>query len=225
MGALGHGKAAAAVEQWSRRQQEDLSDRRKRELNQLLDRFDKDTLDALRHAIPLTGSEARRGNAATPGWKLGARNPDLDPFSKGSGAVDVWSINAETRLKLEKKYRDAAAREAAAGQWGRAAYIHGELLGDWARAAEMLEKGGRPREAARIYMERLRSGLRAAQCMEKAGLLAEAAGLFREAGQIEKAGDLMAALGQPEEARALWEKALAALTNPLEQARLMEEKL
>jgi len=225
MGALGNGKAAAAVEQWSRRQQEDLSDRRKRELNQLLDRFDKDTLDALRHAIPLTGSEARRGNAATPGWKLGARNPDLDPFSKGSGAVDVWSINAETQLKLEKKYREAAAREAAAGQWGRAAYIHGELLGDWARAAEMLEKGGRPREAARIYMERLRSGLRAAQCMEKAGLLAEAAGLFREAGQIEKAGDLIAALGQPEEARAMWETALGALTNPLEQARLLEEKL
>lgn len=225
MGAMGQGKAAAALDQWSRRQLDHLNNRRQKELNQLLDRFDKDTLDALRHAIPLAGAESRRGNAQAPAWKLGMRNPDLNPFSQGSGAVDVWNITADTRLKLEKRYREAAAREAAAGQFGRAAYIYGELLGDWAKAAAMLEKAGRPREAARIYRERLRSGSRAAQCMEQAGLLAEAAALYQEAGQWEKAGDLMAALGQPEAAREHWETALTHLTNPLEQARLLETKL
>ncbi len=226
LGALGQGKAAAAMERWSRRQQEDLQDRRKRELNKLLDRFDKgDILDALRHAIPLSGAEARRGQALTPGWKLGMRNPGLTAFSQGGGAVDVWNIASDTRLKLEKRYREAAAREAAAGQWGRAAYIYGELLGDWNRAAGMLENGGRPREAARIYMERLGSGLRAAQCLEKAGLLAEAAALYQEAGQSEKAGDLFAALGQDAMAREQWEAAVDSLTNPLEQARVLESKL
>ncbi|RYD25940.1 MAG: hypothetical protein EOP86_26655, partial [Verrucomicrobiaceae bacterium] len=153
------------------------------------------------------------------------RNPNLTSSSQGGGAVDVWSIPNDTRLKLERKYREAAAREAAAGHFGRAAYIHGELLGDWAQAAAMLEKAGRPREAARIYMERLRSGTRAAQCLEKAGLLAEAAVLYREAHQYEKAGDLLAALGQEEEAKALWETALLALSSPLDQARLLEGKL
>ncbi|MES2709500.1 MAG: hypothetical protein V4726_23085 [Verrucomicrobiota bacterium] len=222
---LGGGLAAEKLTQWSRRQMQDLKDRRSRELNKLLDQFEKNPLDALRHAIPLTGAESRRGNAAEPGWKLGARNPDLTTFSHGGGVVDVWSISSDTRLKLERKYRDAAAKEAAAGHFGRAAYIYGELLGDWARAAEMLEKAGRPREAARIYMERLRSGTRAAQCLEKAGLLAEAAALYREAHQYEKAGDLLAALGQTEEARSLWETALKNLSNPLDQARLLETKL
>lgn len=225
LGALGSSKAAAGLDTWSRRQKEDLQDRRQKELNKLLDRFDKDTLDALRHAIPLTGAGARRGSAATPGWKLGMRNPELTASSQGGGVVDVWEIASGTRLKLEQRYREAAAREAAAGQWGRAAYIYGELLGDWNKAAAMLENGGRPREAARIYAGRLRSGLRAAQCLEKAGLLAEAAALFHEAGHPEKAGDLMAALRQPEAARGLWESALAGLTNPLEQARLLETKL
>lgn len=222
---LGGGTAAEKISQWSQRVMRDLQDRRQRELNKLLDRFDKDLLDALRHAIPLTGAEARRGNSAQPGWKLGQRNPELTHFSHGGGVVDVWNIASDTRLKLERKYREAAAREAAAGHFGRAAYIYGELLGDWARAAEMLEKAGRPREAARIYTERLRSGLRAAQCLEKAGLLAEAAVLFREAGQFEKAGDLLSALGQEAEARDLWETALKSLSHPLQQAKLLETKL
>lgn len=222
---LGGGLAAEKLTQWSRRQMQDLQDRRSKELNKLLDRFDKDLLDALRHAIPLTGAESRRGNAAEPGWKLGARNPDLTAFSHGGGAVDVWRISSGTRLRLERKYRDAAAKEAAAGHFGRAAYIYGELLGDWARAAEMLGKAGRPREAARIYMERLRSGIRAAQCLEKAGLLAEAAALYREANQLEKAGDLLALLGQTGEAHELWETALKTLSNPLDQAKLLETKL
>jgi tetratricopeptide (TPR) repeat protein len=226
MGALGQGKAAAAMQNWSRRQLEELQDRRKKEINKLLDRFDKgDVLDALRHAIPLSGAESRRGNAEAPGWKLGMRNPDLTMCSHGGGVVDVWNIASDTRLKLEKRYRDAAAREAAAGEFGRAAYIYGELLGDWNRAAEMLEKAGRPREAARIYTERLCSGLRAAQCLEKAGLLAEAAVLYQEAGQPEKAGDVLALMGQEAAAREQWERALLLLSNPIEKAKLLENKL
>jgi hypothetical protein len=222
---FGFGKSAASLAAWSHRQVQDLEDRRQKELNKLLDRFDKDVLDGLRHAIPLAGAEARRGTAETPGWQLGPQNPELNPFRQGSGAVDPWSIAAEIRLKLEKRYREAAANEAAAGQWGRAAYIYGALLGEWGRAAEMLEKAGRPREAARIYTERLRSGLRAAQCLEQAGLLAEAAALYQEAGSHEKAGDLMAALGQPDAARERWELACKYLSNPLEKARLLETKL
>lgn len=222
---LGGAKAAEKMTQWSQRQMRDLQDRRCRELNKLLDQFDKNPMEALRHAIPLTGAEARRGNASAPGWKLGSRTPDLHAARSGGGAVDVWSIPSDTRMKLERKYRDSAAREAAAGNFGRAAYIYGELLGDWARAAEMLEKAGRPREAARIYTERLRSGARAAQCLENAGLLAEAAALYRDVGQHEKAGDLLARLGRVDAAREYWETALRLDSNPVQKARILEQKL
>ncbi len=223
--AFGAGRAADRLAQWSRRQWEEVMDRRKKELNRLLDRFDKDLLEALRHAIPLTGAESRRGTAPQPGWRLGARSMNLDSRSHGSGPVDVWNIENDMRLKLERRYRDAAAREAGAGHWGRAAYIYGELLGDWNMAAQMLEKAGRPREAARIYLDRLRSGARAAACLEKAGLLAEAAALYREAGMHEKAGDLLAALGQEKAAREQWQLALQRLASPLDQAKLLETKL
>lgn len=223
--ALGRGGAADWLGAWSQKLWTEVMDRRQRELNKLLDRFDKDTLDALRHAIPLTGAESRRGAAPQPGWQLGARSMDLNSRSHGSGPVDVWDINAETRLKLERCYREAAAKEAAAGQFGRAAYIYGELLGDWNMAAQMLEKAGRPREAARIYLDRLRSGPRAAECLEKAGLLAEAAALFREAGMHEKAGDVLSRLGNEEAAREQWREALQRMSNPQDQARLLETKL
>ncbi len=222
---LGAGGAADKLGAWSQKLWTEVRDRRQRELTKLLDRFDKDTLDALRHAIPLTGAESRRGAAAQPGWQLGARSMELNSRSHGSGPVDVWNIDHDTRLKLERRYREAAGKEAAAGQFGRAAYIYGELLGDWNMAAQMLEKAGRPREAARIYLDRLRSGPRAAECLEKAGLLAEAAALFREARMFEKAGDVLARLGNEEAAREQWLLAVKGMSNPLEQARLLETKL
>ncbi len=225
LGALGGGKAAESLSRWSRRMMEEVNDRRKKELNRLLDSFDKDVLDALRHAIPLAGAEARRGGAPTPGWKLGARSTRLDVARHGSATVDQWDIDNELRLKLERKYREAAAQEAAAGNYGRAAYIYGELLGDWNKAADMLARGGRPREAARVYLDRLKSGSRAADCLEKAGLLAESAALYRAHGLHEKAGDLLAKLGQRDAAREQWHVALQNLTNPVEQAALLAGKL
>lgn len=223
--ALGAGGMADKLGAMSQKMWRDVIDRRQRELSKLLDRFDKDTLDALRHAIPLTGAESRRGSAPQPGWQLGARSMDLNSRTQGSGPVDVWNIDNDTRLKLERRYREAASKEAAAGQYGRAAYIYGELLGDWNMAAQMLEKAGRPREAARIYLDRLRSGPRAAECLEKAGLLAEAAALYQEARMHEKAGDVLAKLGNEEAAREQWRQALLHMSNPLHEARLLETKL
>ena len=225
LGAFGGGKMARNLSKWSDRMMEEVRDRRKKELNRLLDSFDKNVLDALRHAIPLAGAGSRRGSAPTPGWKLGARNMNVNVGRHGSGPVDQWDIENEMRLKLERKYREAAAQEAAAGNYGRAAYIYGELLGDWNKAAEMLAKGGRPRDAARIYLERLHAGRRAAECLEQAGLLAEAAAMYREQGMHEKAGDLLAVLGQREAAREQWQLALLPMTNPVLQAELLAGKL
>lgn len=223
--AFGGGKLADQMGQWSQRMLAELMDRRQKELNRLLDSFAKNPLEALKHAIPLTGAESRRGAAKNPGWQLGARSLFLNVSGQGSGPVDVWHIENDTRLKLERSYRAAAEKEASQGNWGRAAYIYGELLGDWNMAAMMLEKGGRPRDAARIYLDRMKSGVRAAQCLEKAGLLAEAIDLYRQAGMHEKTGDLLALLGQEEEARKQWRLALQHMGSPLDQARLFEEKL
>jgi hypothetical protein len=65
-------------------------------------------------------------------------------------------------------------------------------------AAQMLERAGRWREAARVYRERLRVPSTAAGCFESAGVLSEAVAAWREAGIHEKAGDLLARLGQDE---------------------------
>ena len=223
--AIGLDKAVRRLDAAMRSLPHDIAARRTRELRRLLDRFDKDPADALRHAIPLAGSGNRRGPLSLPGWRLGSRDPRVDLDRQDRGPFDAWAIDPETRAALERRYRDAATREADAGRCERAAYIFGELLGDWAMAADMLERAGRPRDAARIFLERLRSPARAADCMEKAGFLSEAAALHQECGHHEKAGDLMAAIGQDDAARDLWRLAARLASNPLERARLHEQKL
>ncbi len=99
----------------------------------------KDPLEALRHAIPLTGAEARRGKAASPGWRLGSRSPDFAYQNQaGGGPVDVWEIQSAMRLELERRYREAAAREAAAGP-GTVAILSADLVAALPGEAQLTE--------------------------------------------------------------------------------------
>jgi tetratricopeptide (TPR) repeat protein len=213
------------VDAWSRRFRQDLAERRKAEIERLLEAFGSDPAGALRRAIPLVGGGKGRGPGPLPGTVLGERPEEWDPMRNGSGGGDEWAVDQATRLRLERAYREAAVRESAAGRWLRAARIYGELLGDWAMAAQMLERAGRWREAARVYRERLRVPGKAAGCFESAGLLSEAVVAWREAGNHEEAGELLARLGQDEEARREWEQAVRVSRDPLKQAELLERRL
>lgn len=211
------------LEAWAQKHWKDISSARQRELNRLMEMMEKDPEQGLRYALPLSGHEARRGKAP-PGWKLGQRSLRLGN-SQGGGAVDGWDLDHETQLKLEQQYRKAAAAAEADGNHERAAYIYGELLNDWASAAHSLIKAGKLREAVSIFLHKLSDKPRAAQALEDAGLHLQAAEIHLELGNHEKAGDLYQHLGQENRARELWQKALDEEKNPLEQARISEEKL
>jgi tetratricopeptide (TPR) repeat protein len=134
-------------------------------------------------------------------------------------------VEQRTRLLLEKKYREAANREMAAGRHGRAAYIFAHLLGDWASAANALEKDQRFREAADIHQKKLSNPRRAAVCLEAGGFYREAADFHLLVKDYEKAGDCLEKIGQFEEAVRHFRTAADAQPDRLVKARILEQKL
>ncbi len=226
-GTRGNGKGSgraplADLLEWARKNWDQLQAKRDNEINRLMDLLEKNPDEGLRYALPLTGTEQSRGQAP-PSWKLGQRN--LDFRSGGGRAVDGWDLDANARLTLERKYREAAQREIALGRHERAAYIFGNLLGDWNSAAKALTAAERHHDAVSIYLHKLNNRPAAAKCLEDAGLLAQAAEIHVSIKQYEQAGDLHARLGQEGEARRLWLLATEHQTDPFEKARIFEEKL
>jgi tetratricopeptide (TPR) repeat protein len=211
------------LRRWAEKNWQQLVDSRSREIDRLMKLMETDPDQGLRYALPLAGIEQSRGVAA-PSWKLGMNNTRFS-LGHGGGAIDGWDIANEARLKLERQYRDAAKREIALGRHERAAYIFGNLLGDWPSAAKALADGGRHRDAVAIYLHKLNNRPAAAKCLEDAGLLLQAAAAYAECKQFEKAGDLHARLGNDAQARELWLAAKDAHPDRLERARILADKL
>ncbi|MEO5915878.1 MAG: hypothetical protein ABIS50_16705 [Luteolibacter sp.] len=211
------------LREWAEKNWQHLVDSRSREIDRLMELMEKDPDAGLRYALPLAGIEQSRGIAA-PSWKLGERGTRFSQ-GHGGGAINGWDLANEARLKLERQYREAAKREIALGRHDRAAYIYGNLLGDWNSAAKTLADCGRHRDAVSIYLHKLNNRAAAGRCLEDAGLLLQAAGIYAEAKQFEKAGDLHARLGNDAQARELWQAEIDALRDPIEQARILAKKL
>lgn len=192
------------VQGWLKKKADDLEDRRRQELDRLMDLFERDPEAALRYAIPLGGKYRNRGQAS-PSDTLGPRSPNFDLGSiKGGEAEDFWNVTGYYE-KLRQRYLEAANAELAAGKYRRAAYIHAQLLGDLPTAANILEQGKFFREAAAIYREHLNDKPRAARCLEEGGLLLEAIDLYIELKQREKAADLYGVLCQQDKADVLYQ--------------------
>jgi tetratricopeptide (TPR) repeat protein len=207
---------------WAAENFDKLQQLRQSEVNRLLKMLDTDPERGLRYALPLTGDSAR--GQAPPGWKLGDRNPIFGGQRFG-GPADVWNLAPDTQWQLQKKYRELANRELAAGRYERAAYIFAELLGDWHAAAGALAEGRLYQEAARIYLTRLNNKSLAAQCLEDGGLLADAVLLYAELNLHEKCGDLLRRLGKKDDARLAYQEAMKGSTDRLHDARILFEKL
>jgi len=211
------------LREWAQKNWKHLAENRNREIDRLMKLMEENPDEGLRYALPLTGSGQSRGRAA-PSWTLGRRST-LFSQGHGGGAIDEWDLGNNARLKLERQYREAAKREIALGNHDRAAYIYGNLLADWNSAAKVLAEAGRHRDAVSIYIHKLNNRNAAAKCLEDAGLLLQAAVMFAECRQFEKAGDLHARLGNDAQAGELWQAAAAALSDPMEKARVFSEKL
>jgi hypothetical protein len=121
-------------------------------LRELLRRFrDGDLDDALRHAVPL-GGEPGRGSTIDGDPRLVRREfrwSSADIRSPAGGG-SMWLSSDELHAELRQQYRRAADEAEAKGDFLRAAAIHGKLLGDWRRAASLLERAGRHHDAARV---------------------------------------------------------------------------
>jgi tetratricopeptide (TPR) repeat protein len=211
------------LREWAEKHWQQLADSRNREIERLMKLMETNPDEGLRYALPLAGIEQSRGTAQ-PSWKLGLNSTRFS-LGHGGGAIDGWDIAGDARLKLERQYREAAKREVALGRHERAAYIYGNLLGDWASAAKALADAGRHQDAVAIYLHKLNNRAAAAKCLEDAGLLLQAAAAYAEAKQFEKSGDLHAKLGNHAEAREMWLAELEAQRDPLVKARLLSTKL
>ena len=211
--------------EWGEKHWDALRSRRQSELNRLLELLETNPEEGLRYAIPLAGGDAGRG-VARPGASLGPRRTSLDWRGTGrTGPVDAWDIAAQTQAELASRYRRAAAQETEQGRHSRAAYIYGQLLGDWSSAADALKNGGLHRDAAQICLSRLKDRRRAARFLEEGGLLTEALPLYEELKVHDKCGELYERLGLQAEARAAWAHAAAAAPTALGKAAILETKL
>jgi hypothetical protein len=206
---------------------EALEEKRRRELERLMQLLEKDPDQGLRFALPM-GGKAHRG-LAPPSDKLGRRDVSFNLNRLGGGQpADFWDVQEQQRNRLIARYRELADREVRLGRHRRAAYIYAELLGDFVAAATALSAGGHWREAAILYRDKLQRPWDAARCLESGGLWAEAVALYEEFQAFEKAGDLYARLEQREEAAAMYDKAVVrhrAFDDFLAAARVLDEKL
>lgn len=180
---------------------------REKEIRRLMHLLATDPDAGLKFAIPFGGGDSR--GIAPPGASLGLRNTDFSLSRLGGGRpADSWSLDWKTQQDLIAKYRELAVRELRLGRHRRAAYIFAELLGDFRAAADALAEGRHFREAAVLYREKLKQPMQAASCLEKGGLLLEAIAIYDEEGHFETAGDLYAKIERPEDAAAMWRKAV-----------------
>lgn len=181
------------------RMSEALARLRHGEIDRLIRTLEKDPSAGLKMALPLSDLPGR--GIAPPGASLVSRNVDFNLGDLGGGRpVDPWDIDPGMYGRLRILYERAAAHELALGRFRRAAYIFAHLLGDFARAADALERGAHYSEASVLYKDKLNQPMRAAECLEKGGAFTAAAALYEEHREYVKAGDLWSRQGRVDKA-------------------------
>jgi tetratricopeptide (TPR) repeat protein len=159
---------------------------------------------ALRRALPLDQQFSDRGARPAANSILPFHNfiySLRNLLGLGSGPAQLWFVGSgDIVSELTAQYRRQAEKAASSGDFRRAAYIYAKLLGDFRAAASVLERGGLFRDAAVIYLEKVGDPLAAARAYEAGGLFDLALELYRKSNQHVLAGDLLARLGEEENA-------------------------
>jgi tetratricopeptide (TPR) repeat protein len=123
---------------------------------------------------------------------------DLLGGSARGRPVGAWQARPDLIDELAREYRKAAERAIQQGDYRRAAYVYGKLLGDHRLAAQALQRGGLHHDAAILYLRKVNDRAAAAQAFEAAGRVDRAIELYRQLGGHEAAGDLLRRLGDEE---------------------------
>lgn len=224
LGARWAAEAAGRVPRLS----ETLFGRQEGAIRELLRQFRSGEVDrALRHALPLGGAEGPgSGMPARPSQatRLPARDPRYSLAALlgqgGWGPASAWLVADDLQDELRRAYLAAADAAEAAGDFRRAALIHGRLLGDLRRAAGLLERGGLFHDAAVLYRDRLQAPREAARCLEAAGATDQALRLLRDGRFHAEAGDLLRRLGDEDAAVAEYAEAAGQLATGMARDHL-----
>jgi tetratricopeptide (TPR) repeat protein len=86
------------------------------------------------------------------------------------------------------------------GDYTKAAFVYMKLLKNYTLAAQTLEKGKFYGEAASVYLNYCYNKGKAAECFEKGAMISNAIELHKELNNLEKVGDLYAAINNRKEA-------------------------
>jgi tetratricopeptide (TPR) repeat protein len=183
-------------------------------LRELLRQFRAGDVDsALRRALPISG-EPGRGESLSGSTRLPEQGADYSLarlLGFGGGAASVWVGGADLHRELGAEYRRAAEAAVRSGDFRRAAYIYGRLLGDYRTAADCLMRAGLFADAAVLYRNRVGDLSAAARAYEQAGDADRALELHRRRGDHLAAAALLARLGENEAATAEYVAAADAL--------------
>lgn len=205
-----------------------VQDKRNQQLQKLLDMTKRDPDKALQFAIPLFGEGGFRG-LAVPGSKLLSQVPNFSLSGlSGGGAADFWGMEYKYQQQLRQSYLAMANREAAAGRYRRAAYIHAHLLGNFSSAAGVLEQGGFFREAAQLYRDKLSLPAEQARCLAAAGMFEQAAEIYESLSDFRSSASVWGKAGRLERAAAAYGRAFDRLRsqgNIIEAADLLATKM
>ncbi|MGP0063260.1 MAG: hypothetical protein ACLQGP_06600 [Isosphaeraceae bacterium] len=115
-------------------------------------------------------------------------------------AIGIWRARPDLMAELGREYRKAAEEAVRRGDFRRAAYIYGKLLGEDRMAAHALQRGGLHHDAAILYLKKLNDPAAAAAAFEAAGAADRAIELYRQLGQHTSAGDLLRRIGEEDAA-------------------------
>lgn len=208
---------------------EDLEERNKRELEKLMDMFEKDPDAALRYAIPIDQKGTSRGGEAAS-FKLTRRyDRSGNRYSGGGGTGGGSVVFADNDVdSLREKYEKAASNYEKDGNWERAAFVYMELLSDPFRAANTLEKGGQYEYAASIFLKKCKNKNRAAECYDQGKFYTTAAEIFHEIENYEREGDSWAKSGNRDMAENAFNKEIGKKekqSDYLGAARISKEKM
>ncbi len=179
-------------------------------LHALLKQFQNGNLEeALKRALPLGGSSGGRFSS------LATRLPqhsgqfsliDLLNFGRRRGGAAFYT-DMDLYQQLIREYLRAAEQALARGDYRRAAFIHGRLLGDLRRAAQILTQGGYHHEAAILFRDKLDDLPRAAAEFAAARNYSEAIRLYEHLDDPLALGKLYQQLDEPAAALAAFHRA------------------
>jgi len=147
------------MEDWAKKNFQNITDARQRELNKLMELMEKNPEEGLKYALPLSGHEERRGNAPA-GWQLGQRQLTLGS-NRGGGAADGWDMDYQTQITLQNQYRKSAREAEEKKKYDRAAYIYGEAIEiylqtqQYEKAGDLFKKLGSEEKAQEMWEKEL----------------------------------------------------------------------